>query len=196
MASLRRVQILRTFALSIIALGVARAGTIATADGTISVTDTVTSIAGGLFQYDYNVVDGTGLLIDLDIAVPVGTTITNFFATGGVNTANSAFVAETSTFTSVDTLHELVSFTINDGSFATSAPGTTLIFDSSSGPGATTFNVTVADSSVGNQGFISGISGITGPAASGVPEPASAGLCALGGAVVVFLRKRLLASRS
>jgi hypothetical protein len=80
MSTLRTVRILRTLALSIIALGIARAGTVSVPEGTITVTDFVTpnDPTAGLFQYDYTITDGTGQLAVLDIAVTPGISITNF----------------------------------------------------------------------------------------------------------------------
>ena len=63
MSARRTVRILRTLALPILAYGIAQAETISTADGSITVTDVVSSI-GPLYQYDYTVADGTGELAE------------------------------------------------------------------------------------------------------------------------------------
>ena len=184
MSTLRAVRMLRTLALSIAPLCMAHASALTTVDGTITVTDVVTPI-GPLFQYNYSVGDATGLLIDLDIAVPTGVSITNFAAPGGVNTPGSAFTATTDTVRTGGGTQEYVSFLENQGVFS-STPQSGFIFDSTIGPAASNFGVTLADGTTGNAG------GIAAPAA---PEPASVALCIIGVPALLFLRGRSSASR-
>jgi hypothetical protein len=174
MSTRRTVRILRTLALPILAYGLARAGTISTVDGSITVTDVVTSI-GPLYQYDYTVADGTGELAVLDIGVTPGIDISGLSAPGG-----------TFDFTStVDTVNsppeEFVSFLENNGIFS-ATPESGFIFDSSVPPGNSTFDVTLFDGTTGS-------GSIQGPVAT--PEPSSLALCMFGAAVLVFWRKRL-----
>jgi len=183
-STLRAVRMLRTLALSIAPLCMAHASALTTVDGTITVTDVVTPI-GPLFQYNYSVGDATGLLIDLDIAVPTGVSITNFAAPGGVNTPGSAFTAVTDTVHTGSGTEEFVSFVENQGFFS-STPQSGFIFDSSTAPAASSFGITLADGTTGNAG------GITGPVA---PEPASLALCILGVPALLFLRGRSSMSR-
>lgn len=166
------------------AAGIAEAGTITTPDGNITVTDVVTSLGGGLFQYNYTVSDGTmvfgsqGLAV-LDIAVTPGVTISGLAAPGG----SSAFTTTIDTVGSGSGQQEFVSFLENNGQF-TAAPESGFIFDSPLAPQATTFGVTLADGTAATG------SGITGPVVT--PEPGSLPLCALGAAALVFWRKRFL----
>jgi hypothetical protein len=138
-----------------------------------------------LFQYNYSVGDATGLLIDLDIAVPTGVDITNFAAPGGVNTPTSAFTATIDTVHTGSGTQEFVSFLENQGVFS-STPQSGFIFDSATAPGASNFGITLADGTIGNAG------GITAPVA---PEPASVVLCILGVSALLFLRRRSSVSR-
>jgi hypothetical protein len=172
-STLRTVQILRSLALLAVVSGLAQAGTITTVDGSITVTDVVTQI-GPLYQYDYTVADGTGLLAVLDIGVTPGIAISGLTAPGG----SSAFE------TAYDPVLGLVSFLENMAVF-TAAPEPGFIFDSSVAPGASTFGVTLFDGTTGT-------GSVQGPV---VPEPASLMLCLFGGAALLFRRKRLLASR-
>jgi hypothetical protein len=176
-------------ALSIIALGIARAGTVSVPEGTITVTDFVTpnDPTAGLFQYDYTITDGTGQLAVLDIAVTPGISITNFAAPGGVNTPGSAFDAETDTVNTPSGLEEFVSFIENDGIF-NATPESGFIFDSPVAPRPSTFGVTLFDGTTGS-------GSVQGPVAAATPEPRSLALCALCGAALLFWRKRSLASR-
>jgi hypothetical protein len=167
------VRILRTLALSIIASGLAHAGSINLTEGTITVTDVVTSI-GPLFQYDYAVSDETGQLAVLDIAVTPGIAITGLTAPGGTAAFETAY----------DSVLGLVSF-LENGSVFPATPEDGFIFDSSVAPSASTFGVTLFDGTTGS-------GSVQGPI---VPEPASLTLCALGGAALLFWRKKLLASR-
>jgi hypothetical protein len=177
----RTVRILGTLALSVVASGIAQAGTVTTLDGTVTLTDVVTPIGGSLFQYDYNVADETGLLAVLDIAVTPGIDISGLTAPGG------AFDF-TSTIDTVDTAEgpeEFVSFLENNGAFM-AAPESGFIFDSPIAPRASTFDVTLFDGTTG-------VGSVPGPVAT--PEPSSLALCALGVAALLFWRKNLLASR-
>src|ERR1700722_6955347 len=117
-----------TLAFSVVALGIANANTITTADGTISVTAVVTSI-GPLFQYDYTVADATGLLAVLDIQVTPGADISGLSAPGGP----SAFNTTIDTVNTADGEEEFVSFLENNGTFS-STPESGFIFDSSIAP--------------------------------------------------------------
>ena len=179
MSTLRMVRFLRTLSISIIAAGIAQGSIITTADGPITVTDVVTQV-GPLFQYDYTVADGTGELAVLDIAVTPNVPISGLTAPGG----SSAFTSTTDTVGSGGGEQEFVSFLENNAIF-TSSPEAGFLFDSSVAPSATTFGVTLFDGTTGTG------SGVTGPA---TPEPASLTLFALDGAVLLFWRKRLLAS--
>jgi hypothetical protein len=189
MSTLRTVRIIRTLALSIIALGMARAETISVPEGTIVVTDVVTpnDPTAGLFQYDYTISDGTGLLAVLDIAVTPGISITNFVAPGGVNTPGSAFDAVTDTVNTPSGLEEFVSFIENDGVFS-GTPESGFSFDSPVAPSASTFGVTLFDGTTGS-------GSVTGPVVATTPEPSSLSFCALAGVAVLYWRRRLLASR-
>ena len=184
MSTLRAVRILRTLALFIAPLCMAHASVLNTVDGTITVTDVVTPI-GPLFQYNYTVGDATKLLIDLDIAVSTGITITNFAAPGGVNTPGSAFTAVIDTVNTGSGTQEFVSFLENQGAFS-STPQSGFMFDSTIAPVASTFGVTLGDGSTGTAGSI------TAPVA---PEPASVALCILGVSAILLGRKRYCASR-
>jgi hypothetical protein len=179
MSTLRTVLILRTLTLSIVVSGIAHGGTLNLTEGTITVTDVVTQ-AGPLFQYDYTVADGTGQLAVLDIAVQPGIIITDLSAPGG----SSAFTSTTDTVGSGSGEQEFVSFLENNAIF-TSTPESGFIFDSTVGPAASTFGVTLFDGTTGT-------GSVQGPTA---PEPASLTLFVLGGAALLFWRKRLLASR-
>lgn len=181
MSALRTVRILRTLALPILALGIAKAGTISTPDGTISVTDVVTSI-GPLFQYDYTITDGTGQLAILDIAVTPGVDISGLTAPGG----SFDFTSTVDTVNTPTGPQEFVSFLENNGIF-TSTPESGFIFDSSVAPSASTFDVTLFDGSTGS-------GSVQGPVVT--PEPSSVALCVLGAAALLFWRKRLLTSAS
>jgi len=174
-STLQAVRIFRTVALFIAPFCMAHASVLNTVDGTITVTDVVTPI-GPLFQYNYTVGDATGLLIDLDIAVSTGISITNFAAPGGVNTPGSAFTAVTDTVSTGSGTQEFVSFLENQGAFS-STPQSGFIFDSTIAPAAGTFGITLGD------GATATASGITAPVA---PEPASAALCLLGVSALVF----------
>lgn len=186
MATLRTIRLLRVLALSTIATSLMWAGSITTTDGLVTVTNIVTPVGGGLFQYNYTITDGTGLLIDLDIAVSTGIPITGFAAPGGVNTANSAFTAVTDTVNTGQKLQEYVSFIVNQGAFS-GTPQSGFIFLSPVAPMSTTFGITLAD------GIVGSANGLTGPV---TPEPASLPLFAFGAAAFLVLRKRIVSSRS
>ena len=185
MSRLWTVRIFRTLALSILASGLVQAGTITTGDGSVTVTDVVTPIAGSLFQYNYSVTDGTGLLAVLDIAVTPGVSITNITEPGGSN----AFTGTIDTVGSGSGEKEFVSWIVNNGVFSDTAQSG-FIFDSPVAPMATTFGITLFDGTTGTG------SGITGPVIAGpvTPEPGSLALCSIGGALLLFLRKRFPAS--
>jgi len=180
MSASRTVQIFGALALSVIASTAAQAGIITTADGSVTVTDVVTPISGSLFQYDYTIADGTGLLAVVDIAVTPGISISGLATPGG-----SDF---TGTIDTVSTPHgpeEFVSFLENNGTF-TAAPESGFIFDSPVAPSLSTFDVTLFDGTTGS-------GGIQAPVAT--PEPGSLALCALGAVALLFWRKRWPASR-
>lgn len=181
MSTLRTVRTLRTLTLSIIVAGIAQADIIQTADGPITVTDVVTPI-GSLFQYDYSVTDGTGELAVLDIAVTPNVPISGLTAPGG----SSAFTSTIDTVGSGSGEQEFVSFLENNAIF-TSTPESGFIFDSSVAPSASTFDVTLFDSTTGTG------SGISAPIVT--PEPSSLPLGTLGLSALLFWRKRWLASR-
>jgi hypothetical protein len=166
---------IRILAFSVISIGLAEAATLTTADGNITVTSAVTSIGGGLFQYNYTVADLTGELIDLDIAVTPGVPISGIATPGG-----NAFEGVISTVGSGSTEQEFVSFLENLGTFS-STPTPGFIFDSPVPAGPSTFGVTLVDSTTGTMG------GIQGPV---TPEPASLALCAVGCAGLLFWRKQ------
>jgi len=168
--------VLCTLAFSVVALGVANANTINTADGTISVTAVVTSI-GPLFQYDYTVADATGQLAVLDIQVSPGADISGLSAPGGP----SAFNSTIDTVNTADGEEEFVSFLENNGTF-TSAPESGFIFDSSIAPHDSTFDVTLFDATTGS-------GNVRAPLAP-TPEPSSLALSALCVVAIVFWRKR------
>ena len=181
MSALRTVRILRTLALPILAVGLAKAGTISIPDGTVTVTDVVTSI-GPLFQYDYTVTDETGQLAVLDIAVTPGVDISGLTAPGG----SLDFTSTVDTVNTPTGPEEFVSFLENNGTF-TNTPESGFTFDSSVPPSASTFDVTLFDGSTGS-------GSVQGPVVT--PEPSSLALCVLGGAALLFWRKRLLNSAS
>ncbi len=171
MSATRTVRIAMSFALSIMTLAIGRADTITGPDGSITVTSNVSAV-GPLFQYDYTVADGTGLLAVLDIDVTPGIDISGLAAPGG----SSAFA------TSYDPILGLVSFIENNAVF-TSTPESGFIFDSSVSPGASTFGVTLFDGATGS-------GNIQGPIV--VPEPSALTLCSLGLAAILFWRKTCL----
>ena len=173
--------VLSTLAFSVVALGIANANTITTADGTISVTAVVTSI-GPLFQYDYTVADATGELAVLDIQVTPGADISGLSAPGG----SSAFNTTIDTVNTSDGQEEFVSFLENNGTFS-STPESGFIFDSSIAPHDSTFDVTLFDGTIGS-------GNVRGPLVP-TPEPSSLALSALGVAAIIFWRKRALISR-
>jgi hypothetical protein len=181
MSILRTVPILGTLAVSVLCSGIVQASTITTVDGPVTVTSAVTPISGGIFQYDYTVADGTGLLAVLDIAVTPGVAISNLTAPGG----SSAFTSIIDTAGFGSTEQEFVSFLVNNAVF-TSSPESGFMFDSPVAPSATTFGITLLDNTTGTAG------GIQGPVA---PEPASLTLLASGLVGLLFWRKRLMASR-
>jgi len=164
----------RIVALSMFTAALSQAGTVVTVDGPISVTSVVTQ-SGSLYEYDYSIADGTGLLAVLDIDVTPGISITGLTAPGG----SSAFM------TAYDSGLGLVSFLDNNAVFpSTSESG--FIFYSPIAPMATNFGVTLFDGTTGTA------DGIQGPV---VPEPASTTLFLFGGVVLLFWRKRMTASR-
>lgn len=173
MSTSRPVRILRSLVLLTVVSGLGQAGTITTVDGPVTVTDVVTPI-GPLYQYDYTVADGTGLLAVLDIGVTPGIAISGLTAPGGVSAFETAY----------DPVLGLVSFLENNAVF-TAAPEPGFIFDSPVAPGASTFGVTLFDGTTG-------AGSVQGPV---TPEPASLMLCVLGGAALLSGRKKLLASR-
>ncbi len=172
MSLFRRVRILGPLAFSVIAAGLAQANTVTLTEGTITVTDVVTPI-GPLFQYDYTVADGTGQLAVLDIGVTPGIPISGLTGPGGPADFEAAY----------DSVLGLVSFLENGAAF-TASPEPGFIFDSPVAPGAGTFGVTLFDGNTGS-------GKVQGPV---VPEPSLLPLCALGGAALLFWRKRSLAS--
>jgi len=181
MSTIRAAWTLRALAVLIIASSAGRAGTIVTTDGNVTVTDVVTPISGGLFQYNYSVTDGTMQLAVLDIAVTVGVPISGLATPG-----SSLFTATIDTVGSGSSEQEFVSFLENNGVFSSTAePG--FIFDSPIGPSATTFGITLFDGTTGTGG------GITAPIVT--PEPSYLAVAALGLSALLFWRKRLLASR-
>jgi hypothetical protein len=178
MSTFRTIRLAKTLALSIVALGIAQAGTITVPEGTISVTTLVTPI-GGLFQYNYTVADGTGLLAVLDIPVTPGISITNLSAPGGSN----AFTSAVDTVNSPGGLQEFVSFIENNGTF-TSAPLSGFTFTTTVAPNSAFFNVTLFDATTAT-------GSVQAPLAT--PEPTSLALYILGASAMLFRRKRLLA---
>ena len=172
----RTVRVLGTLALSILAYGIAQAGTINTADGSITVTDVVSSI-GPLFQYDYTVTDGTGELAVLDIRVTPGIDISGLSAPGGA----FDFTTTVDTVSSPSGPEEFVSFLENNGVFS-ATPESGFIFDSSVPPANSTFDVTLFDGTTGS-------GNVQGPVVT--PEPSSLALCILGAAALLFWRKKL-----
>jgi PEP-CTERM motif-containing protein len=172
MSKFRTVRMFRALALSIIAAGLAHAGT-------VDVSALVTP-EGPLFQYDYTVTNNDPTVDDLpvlDIAVTPGISITDLTAPSGFETA-------------YDSVLGLVSFLENTQSFGT-APISGFMFDSSVAPAATTFTANLLDL---NTFEIVTQSGSTqGPV---VPEPSSLAACAVGGLALVFWRRRKQASRA
>jgi hypothetical protein len=168
MSASRTVRIASSLALFVMTLRIGRADTISTSDGDITVTSNVTAI-GALFQYNYTVSDGTGLLAVLDIDVTPGIDISGLTAPGG----SSAFA------TAYDPILGLVSFLENNAVF-TSTPESGFIFDSSVSPGASAFGVTLFDGTTGS-------GNVQAPVV--VPEASSLALCALGLTAIVFWRK-------
>ena len=172
MSLFRTFRMLAPLAFSIITADLAQANTVNLSEGSITVTDVVTSI-GGMFQYDYTVADGTGLLAVLDIGVTPGIAISGLTGPGGPADFETAY----------DSVLGLVSF-LENGSVFTASPESGFIFDSSVPPGASTFGVTLFDGTTGS-------GTVQGPV---VPEPSFLPLCALGGAAFLFWRKRWPAS--
>jgi hypothetical protein len=172
MSLLRMARILVPLAFSVIAISLAQADIVNLSEGNITVTDVVTPI-GPLFQYDYTVADGTGQLAVLDIGVTPGIPISGLTGPGGPTDFETAY----------DSVLGLVSF-LENGSVFTAAPESGFIFDSPVAPGASTFGVTLFDGTIGS-------GRVQGPV---VPEPSLLPLCALGGAALLFWRKRSLAS--
>ena len=172
MSLFRTVRILAPLAFSVMAADLAQANTINLSEGNITVTDVVTRI-GPLFQYDYTVADGTGQLAVLDIGVTPGIAISGLTGPGGPADFETAY----------DSVLGLVSF-LENGSVFSSSPESGFIFDSTVPPGASTFGVTLFDGTTGS-------GSVQGPV---VPEPSLLPLCALGGAALLFWRKRMPAS--
>jgi hypothetical protein len=168
MSATRTIRIASSLALSIMTLATGRADTITGPDGDITVTNSVTAV-GPLFQYNYTVSDGTGLLAVLDIDVTPGVEISGLAAPGG----SSAFA------TAYDPILGLVSFIENNAVF-TSTPQAGFIFDSSVSPGASTFGVTLFDGTTGS-------GNVQAPVVA--PEPSPLTLCAFGLAAILFWRK-------
>jgi len=147
-------------------------------EGSITVTSTVTSV-GPLFQYDYTVSDGTGLLAVLDIDVTPGIVISGLTGPGGASDFATAY----------DPVLRLVSF-LENGAVFTATPESGFIFDSSVSPSASNFGVTLFDGTTGS-------GNVQAPVI--VPEPSALALCVLGLATVLFWRKTcslLLSARS
>ena len=168
MSTTRTVRIARSFALFIMTLAIGRAGTITVPEGAITVTDSVSAV-GSLFQYNYTVSDGTGLLAVLDIAVTPGIAISGLAGPGGP----AAFA------TAYDPVLGLVSF-IENGAVFSSTPESGFIFESSVAPSASTFGATLFDGATGS-------GSIQAPVV--VPEASPLALCALGLAAILFWRK-------
>lgn len=168
MSLIRTVRILPILALCLMAAGLAQADTVTLSEGAITVTAVVTQI-GPLFQYDYTVADETGQLAVLDIGVSPGVAISGLTGPGGSADFQTAY----------DSVLGLVSF-IENGAVFTASPLSGFIFDSPTPPGASTFGVTLFDGATGG-------GNVEGPV---VPEPSSLPLCALGGAALLFWRKR------
>jgi hypothetical protein len=167
-SSTQSARIVRSFALSIVVLAAVRADTIMIPEGSITVTSSVTSV-GPLFQYDYTVADGTGLLAVLDIDITPGIGISGITAPGGP----AAFA------TAYDSGLGLVSF-LENGAVFTSTPEAGFIFDSTVAPGASSFGVTLFDGTTAS-------GNVQAPVI--VPEPSGLALCALGLAAIFFSRK-------
>jgi hypothetical protein len=167
MSATRTVRITRSFALSIMALAIGRADTITVPEGAITVTSSVSAV-GPLFQYNYTVSDGTGLLAVLDIAITPGIAISGLAGPGGP----SAFA------TAYDPVLGLVSF-IENGAVFTSTPESGFIFDSSVSPSASTFGATLFDGTTGS-------GNVQAPVV--VPEASPLALCAFG-LTILFWRK-------
>jgi len=175
MSRVRTVLLFGTLAFSLFPVNTAHAST-------VDVSVDVTPISGGLFQYDYTIADGTGELFDLDIAVTPGTVITGLTAPGG-DSMSSPFN------TAYDSVLGLVSFIQNQG-FFTATPESGFIFDSPTGPGATTFTANLAtDTGIGVQ-----TGSTTGPIAAAAPEPSSLAICGIAGAALVFWCKKKVVS--
>jgi hypothetical protein len=137
-----------------------------TAGGTVTLTDSVSSVGAGLFQNDLTIADGTGLLAVLDVEVPPVTAISGLAAPGGIGPVD-AFQ------TAYDSGLGLVSFISNNSAFRSSSEAG-LFFDSSVLPSGI-FDITWFDGTTG----------------SSAPEPSSLALFALGGGALLFSRKRL-----
>jgi hypothetical protein len=168
MSAIRTIRIARSFAFSIMTLVIGRADTITIPEGAITVTNSANPV-GQLFQYNYTVADGTGLLAILDIAVTPGIAISGLSAPGGP----SAFA------TAYDSVLGLVSF-IENGAAFTSTPESGFIFFSSAAPSASTFGATLFDGTTGS-------GHVQAPVV--VPEASALTFCAFGLAAIVFWRK-------
>ena len=180
MSALRTACGLSALAFCFMSSGIARAETINVPDGTVTVSDVVTAV-GPLFQYDYTVADGTGELAVLDIGVTPGVDISGLTVPGGA----FDFTTTVDTVNTPGGEEEFVSFIENNGIFS-STPQSGFIFDSSVGPGASSFDVTFFDGT-------SGSGSVQGPIVT--PEPSSLALCAFLGGVLLVWRERLPASR-
>ena len=140
--------------------------------GPITVMPAVTQ-NGSMFHYDYTVANMTGLdLAVLDIAVPGGPTVFSLVAPTGFQTAFDSGLG-------------LVSF-LEDTAVFGATPISGFAFDSSLGPGSTSFTATLLDA----QFNVSTMTGsTTGPAGGAVPEPGSLSLLA-GGALLLWMHRR------
>lgn len=119
----------------------------------VTVSPTVTSLGGGVFQYAYSISNTGPEAVVIDIPVPASpSAVTNIIAPAGFQDA-------------FDSVLGLVSFLEDTSSFtATPTPG--FSFDSLSGPGAATFVATLFDGST-----VSGSTTAPTSAATATPEP-------------------------
>jgi hypothetical protein len=168
MTETRTIWIARCFAFFIMTLAIGRADTITVPQGAITLTDSVSPV-GELFQYNYTIADGTGLLAVLDISVTPGIAISGLAAPGGP----AAFA------TAYDSALGLVSF-IENGAVFTSAPESGFIFSSSIAPSASAFAATLFDGTTGS-------GHVQAPVVA--PEASSLALCAFGLVAILVWRK-------
>jgi hypothetical protein len=167
----------RTLSLFALLLGTLQAGTVTLAgDGSVTVTDVATPIAGPQWQYNFTITDNSiaGLAV-LDITVTPHITITSLTTPGGAGAFTSAY----------DPVLGLVSFLAGTSSFP-STPLAGFIFDSPVPPAADKFALTLFDANTGT----SAVGAIQGPVAAAAPEPSTLAFVAIGCVALAWRTRR------